>query len=398
MAAITRNNYEQFFIDYYDGNLSAQKVAELREFLRKNPDLQAEFEWFSNIKLKPLDKTQVPDFSFLKKKIDQVPFAEENADELVISLLEGDYPEEKRAQLWQWIQEQPKAFQTYERLKKAKLNTAVESLEKSVFYQIPDFENDAIDTDNEQWFAIAAMEGDLSENSLRKYHKWLNVHVEYQFDFLSTRLLPDTKIVYPRREELKRKPAAKIHLLTFTTTVAASLLIMLLVYRFLNDQNLNTTNNKLSTGTAERIEILASSKVEETHEKQILESPVATTVSSKPIQKRRGAKIATLQPRNFTIEIETIAEKSINLTTLPITHTLAVYQEPEPQIIKTEEGEVPNSGFWARTINFVSEAAKKNFGNKIPKDKFKFDYKLNDQRQIVYFAIETPVFAIERKK
>lgn len=46
---IDRTNYELFFIDYFDGNLSDADIALLMDFLEKNSDLKLEFENFEEI-------------------------------------------------------------------------------------------------------------------------------------------------------------------------------------------------------------------------------------------------------------------------------------------------------------------------------------------------------------
>jgi hypothetical protein len=40
---ITRKNYEEYFLDYFDGNLSDEEVERLLRFLAANPDLEEEF-------------------------------------------------------------------------------------------------------------------------------------------------------------------------------------------------------------------------------------------------------------------------------------------------------------------------------------------------------------------
>lgn len=50
---ISRSNYEMFFIDYTEGNLTPEQVAELIIFLEQNPDLKEEFEGFADVKLEP---------------------------------------------------------------------------------------------------------------------------------------------------------------------------------------------------------------------------------------------------------------------------------------------------------------------------------------------------------
>ena len=48
---ITKTNYESWFLDYYEGNLSAIQVAELFLFLQQNNELQNEFESFNPINI-----------------------------------------------------------------------------------------------------------------------------------------------------------------------------------------------------------------------------------------------------------------------------------------------------------------------------------------------------------
>jgi len=48
---INRNNYEAYFLDYRENNLSPEQVAELMIFLEQNPDLKASFEAYENIEL-----------------------------------------------------------------------------------------------------------------------------------------------------------------------------------------------------------------------------------------------------------------------------------------------------------------------------------------------------------
>jgi len=52
MSKITRNNYEEFFIDYFDGSLNNHEVAELMLFLAQNRDLDDEFNQFKFVELK----------------------------------------------------------------------------------------------------------------------------------------------------------------------------------------------------------------------------------------------------------------------------------------------------------------------------------------------------------
>jgi hypothetical protein len=50
---INRNNYEIYFIDYFDGKPDAIREEELLAFLRANPDLKEEFDRFTAVQTEP---------------------------------------------------------------------------------------------------------------------------------------------------------------------------------------------------------------------------------------------------------------------------------------------------------------------------------------------------------
>ena len=53
MKKINKHNYEAFFLDYYEKNLSTEEVAELMLFLENHPNLKEEFEDYEEIILEP---------------------------------------------------------------------------------------------------------------------------------------------------------------------------------------------------------------------------------------------------------------------------------------------------------------------------------------------------------
>jgi|GEM_PF-765340 len=65
--SINKDNYETFFLDYHEGNLQAEQVAELFLFLEENPHLKAEFEAFEDVKLPEPATTTYPDKALLKR-------------------------------------------------------------------------------------------------------------------------------------------------------------------------------------------------------------------------------------------------------------------------------------------------------------------------------------------
>jgi hypothetical protein len=87
---INRNNYEVFFIDYFDGNLDAQAKNDLQDFLLQNPDLKEEFDTFEIHKVvEPQDGYLFKD-QLKKQTGDLGAVNENNIDEYSIAYLEGD--------------------------------------------------------------------------------------------------------------------------------------------------------------------------------------------------------------------------------------------------------------------------------------------------------------------
>jgi hypothetical protein len=59
MEKINTDNYEAWFLDYHEGSLSAEEVAELMLFLEIHPGLKEEFEEFENVSLDSTESLSV---------------------------------------------------------------------------------------------------------------------------------------------------------------------------------------------------------------------------------------------------------------------------------------------------------------------------------------------------
>jgi hypothetical protein len=85
---INRNNYEVWFIDFYDGCLNGKDIQILYDFLESNADLQIEFDEYSDLKLPKLD-LPFEGKEILKKYHYYITTAEEK----LIAAVEGDLKE-----------------------------------------------------------------------------------------------------------------------------------------------------------------------------------------------------------------------------------------------------------------------------------------------------------------
>lgn len=74
---ITRENYESFFIDLIDGTLTNNKVDELLDFMRENPDLAEELKGLETVKLEYNEHLKYSSKSLLKTDWDQADVFEE---------------------------------------------------------------------------------------------------------------------------------------------------------------------------------------------------------------------------------------------------------------------------------------------------------------------------------
>jgi hypothetical protein len=95
---ININNYEIFFIDYFDGNLDSEAQKELFLFLEQHPELKNEFETFEPTTVIPY-KITMPD----KNKLKNITINKSNYSNFIIAYLEGDLNEKLTDELFNFI-------------------------------------------------------------------------------------------------------------------------------------------------------------------------------------------------------------------------------------------------------------------------------------------------------
>jgi hypothetical protein len=180
------HNYEAYFEDYLNKNLSTEQVAELMVFLSEHPELEAELYECSDVFIKKEKKTSSFDSSFLKKSI----FDEKDQNEIFIAKLENDLSEEDLAEV----------------------NTIL-----------------------------------LKDEEKVEEFNW----------FLKTKLIADQSITYPNKDELISIPEKKkIVWLYPAVSIAASLILALLVYAFwpsTNELNVADQDKKNEAQQMEKI-------------------------------------------------------------------------------------------------------------------------------------------------
>jgi hypothetical protein len=102
---IDLTNYEGKFLDYYDGNLSAEEVAELFLFIEKHPELKEEFESFENISINDIETDiAFPDKNLLKQLTNP---SIETIDQWLIAEMEGELNLQQRVLLSAFLNNHP---------------------------------------------------------------------------------------------------------------------------------------------------------------------------------------------------------------------------------------------------------------------------------------------------
>ena len=116
---INRNNYELFFIDYLEGNLSEQDLFVLKKFLTDNPDLADELNSLDSFTAEPEHIVFKHKQSLKKNTIP--PINNQNFDSMAIAYLENDLSDTEKLEFEQYIKQNPKKGEEYSLFEKTKI-------------------------------------------------------------------------------------------------------------------------------------------------------------------------------------------------------------------------------------------------------------------------------------
>jgi hypothetical protein len=100
---ITRDNYEEHFLDYLEGNLDENLVDDFIDFLRQNPDLKTELEMAGAVKVE-LENISFEGKGILyKEKFDLKP----EFNRAAVARLEGDLQKNEKAEFEHYLSSHP---------------------------------------------------------------------------------------------------------------------------------------------------------------------------------------------------------------------------------------------------------------------------------------------------
>ena len=249
---INRNNYEEFFLDYFDGNLNSTQVKELFVFINENPNIyKEEFDSFEKFSLVAEEEIVFEDKESLKKKdiISIGSIDSSNYEMFFVAEIENDLSDKELKEVQFFIQKNPHLAETFHLLKLSKLkpDTSIifenkDNLKKNEIVAIG-----LINKTNYESYFVADCENDLTTEESQNLEKFVlqNKHLLEELNlFKQTKLIPDKSIVYNNKNELKKFVIAPKNNENGNfykyISIAASIFIVFGIY-FLMTQNKKTT-------------------------------------------------------------------------------------------------------------------------------------------------------------
>jgi len=239
---INRDNYEAYFLDYHEGQLSPEMVEEVLMFVNQHPDLKNVFDEFEAVSLVADQDIVFEKKSSLKKN--QV-FAtsrvnELNYEEYLVGETEGLLNAEQLASINDFISINPQ-FEKDRRLY-ALAHLAVE--DEIVFEAKESLKQKAIpvgiiNADTYETYLARELEGDLNQDEKLQLTEFLqyNPHLEKDRNlYKHTILKAETDILFENKNRLKQSVIPIRRIVYYALSAAASLALIFSVY-FLLDRN-----------------------------------------------------------------------------------------------------------------------------------------------------------------
>jgi hypothetical protein len=223
---INRKNYELYFVDYLDNNLSRGDMLEFMAFLAENPDLEEELNLVKEIKLEP-ETISYSAKNSLKKINEEVKITKEQFEELCIGNIENTLSKEEIILFETQIKLHPeleKEFKLFE-LSILKPNLTIEFSAKDSLKHL-ELTNEQINH-----LCINKIENNLSVVEEQQFNKLHVNSAEFKKEFElfnKTILISDTSIVFPNKSSLKRRTLTNTRII-FTRIVPAAAAVALLV-------------------------------------------------------------------------------------------------------------------------------------------------------------------------
>jgi len=319
---INRDNYEAYFLDYFEGQLSPEMVEEVLMFVDQNPDLKNDFEEFEAVSLVADQDIVFEKKSSLKKN--QVfatsKVTELNYEEYLVSETEGLLNEEQIASIAEFISINPQ-FEKDRRLYEL---AHIQAEAEIVFESKESLKHKAISVgpineDTFETYMARELEGDLDQDERLQFAEFMQINPHLENDrklYKQTILSADTNIVFENKNGLKQSATPIRRIVYYALSAAASLALIFSVYFLLNRNDIpnriaeqGKVKNKINTTISEPVAIIPDNQVAATIKKpaQVISNPddnknaIAdnTSVNINTITNQEQETVAFLDHRNI---------------------------------------------------------------------------------------------------
>lgn len=134
MNSINRNNYEEYFLLYIDGELPEAGKQAVEQFLLTNPDLAAELELLLQLQLTPENLVYPEKESLFRNETDQLNFS--NSEEQFLLYVDNELDAARASQVETFVLQNPSLQENFTLLKQTKLEAeTIPFPDKSILYR-----------------------------------------------------------------------------------------------------------------------------------------------------------------------------------------------------------------------------------------------------------------------
>jgi hypothetical protein len=227
---INKDNYESFFLDYIEKNLSPEQRKMVEEFIEKFPDLRAELEDYEPLGLEKPDHEPKMSWEALKRD-EKFNSDTSTKDELFFKAVEEDLTNQEKKVFEKYISTE-QGQKEYRLWEKTKLNASPVYFDKSKLYEFGLGEKLA--AWNYDYYLSAFAENELNEGQIAELQAYASKIPSGERDLKlagSLRLKAPQGIFYPDKDELrKEKKSGGVIWLYRISAVAAAILLGVILW------------------------------------------------------------------------------------------------------------------------------------------------------------------------
>lgn len=365
---INKNNYEAYFLDYHEGNLTPVQVADLLFFVEQHPELKEEFENFENFSLEDFSSIEFENKSSLKKEITL-----DNKEEYFIRAVENELNPTEIGLLNNFLKQYPQFLVDLELFQKTKL-----SLDTSIVFEHKNGLKRADSTISGSYLSeidellISSIEGLLSPEEINLLNERLVEDKEIGEKFVlfnQTKLIADRSIVFEDKESLKHKSNKVILFYYYISAAAAILLLFGLFFLF----NYNAIQPELAI----KVPVINNKKIE------LIEGPALVG--------NKAVKMMTPTINSIALVAKKEKSKKINLN---LQDSLVNSPLVVPDLLIASNKEIIESFIGTDSVLIEPKKNEQLVGN--PIEVAKVDKKSESEKPTEFLSI--PELAVEKIK